>query len=56
MVKKVLKVPEVCSLKPTNGLWLWHSWQCGRFRYQRTRFRIQSSATFIEQLFTVNCL
>ena len=27
----------------------------GRFRYQRTRVQIQSLATFIEQLFTVNC-
>ena len=36
------------------GQWLWHSWQRGRFRYQRTQFRIQPSATFIEQLSTVN--
>ena len=33
---------------------VWHSWQRGRFRYQRTRVRIQSLAIFIEQLFTVN--
>ena len=31
------------------------SWQCVRFRYQRTRVRIQSLASFIEH-FTVNCL
>ena len=38
------------------GKWLWRSWQSGRFQYQRTRVRIQSLATFIEHLFTVNCL
>ena len=37
------------------GQWLWYSWQHGRFRIQRTRVRIQSPATFIKQLFTVNC-
>ena len=31
--------------------WLWHSWQCCHFRYQRIRVRIKSSATLIEQLF-----
>ena len=36
--------------------WLWRSWQSGRLRYQRTRVRFQSSATFIEHLFTVNYL
>ena len=36
--------------------WLWHSWQRSRFQCQRARVRIQSSATFIGQLFTVNCL
>ena len=35
------------------GKWLWRSWQSGCLRYQRTRVRIQSSATFIEHLFTV---
>ena len=30
--------------------------QSCRFLYQRTRVRIQSLATFIEHLFTVNCL
>ena len=35
------------------GQWLWHSWQRGPFQYQRSRVRIQSPATFIEQLFTV---
>ena len=39
-----------------NGKWLWRNWQSGRLRYQRTRVRFQSSATFIEHLFTVNCL
>ena len=34
--------------------WLWRSWQSGRFQYQRTQVRIQSSATFIEHVFTVN--
>ena len=38
------------------GQWLWRSWQSSHFRYQRTRVRIQSSATFIEHLFTVNCV
>ena len=38
------------------GKWLWRSWQSGRFQYQRTRVQIQSSATFIEHLLTVNCL
>ena len=33
-------------------MWTWHSWQRGRFQYQRIRVGIQSSATFIEQLFT----
>ena len=32
------------------GQWLWHSWQHGRFRYQRTRVRIQSWATFSEHI------
>ena len=32
------------------GQWLWHSWQHGRFRYQRSWVRIQSLATFIKQL------
>ena len=36
-----------------KGKWLWRSWQSGRLRYERTRVRIQSSATFIEHLFTV---
>ena len=35
------------------GQWLWRSWQSGHFRYQRSRVRIQSSATFIKHLFTV---
>ena len=38
-----------------QGLWLWHSWQRVCFRYQRTRVRIQSSATFIEQLLLTVC-
>ena len=42
--------------KEIPGQWLWRSWQSGHFRYQRTRVRIQSSATFIEHLFTVNCV
>ena len=37
-----------------EGQWSWCSWQSGRFQYQRTRVRIQSSATFIGHLFTVN--
>ena len=44
------------SFEQLTGQWLWHSWQSGCFRYQRTRVRIQSTATFIEHLFTVNCL
>ena len=43
-------------LKFDWGQWLWSSWQSGRFQFQRTRVQIQSSATFIEHLFTVNCL
>ena len=35
---------------------VWHSWQRGCFWYQSTRVWIRSPATFIEQLFTVNCL
>ena len=31
------------------GQWLWHSRQRGCYRYQRTRVRVQSSASFIEQ-------
>ena len=38
------------------GQWLWRSWQSSCFQYQRTRVRIQSSATFIEHLFTFNYL
>ena len=38
------------------GKWLWRSWQSGCFGCQRTRVRIQSSATFIDHLFTVNYL
>ena len=38
------------------GQWLWHSWQHSWLRYQRTRVRIQSSATFTEQFRNVNCL
>ena len=33
------------------GQWLWHSWQRGRFRYKKTRVRIQSSATFVENIY-----
>ena len=33
---------------------MWRSYQSGRFRYQRTWVRIQSSASFIEHLFSVN--
>ena len=36
--------------------WLWLSWQSSRFQYQRSAVRIQSSATFIEPIFPVNCL
>ena len=28
------------------GQWLWLSWQSGRFRYQRSAVRIQTSAHF----------
>ena len=33
------------------GKWLWRSWQSGRLRYQMTRVRIQSSATFTEHIY-----
>ena len=49
------KNDRLCLTLPSLGLWLWHSWQRGRFRYQRTRVRIQSSATFIEQLLLTVC-
>ena len=35
---------------------MWLSWQSGRFQYQRSAVQIQSSAKFIEQLYTVNCI
>ena len=34
-----------------GGAWLWHSWHSGRFWYQWTWDRIQSSTTFMEQFF-----
>ena len=38
-----------------NGQWLWLSWWSGRFQFQRSAVRIQSSAKiYIE--FTVNCI
>ena len=39
-----------------KGQWLWLSWQSGCFQYQRSAVQIQSSAKFIEQLYTVNCI
>ena len=42
------------KIRIVSGLWLWRSCQCDCFRYQRTQVRIQSMATFIEQLFTVD--
>ena len=45
------------SIKHTkNGQWLWRSWQSSRFRYQRFTVQIQSSAKFVEHMFTVNCI
>ena len=32
------------------GQWLWLSWQSGRFRYQRSAVRIQTSANFYRTL------
>ena len=32
-----------------NGQWLWHSWQSGRFQFQRSAVRIQSSAIFYNE-------
>ena len=40
-------VTFACKILQTWGKWLWRSWQSGHLRYQRTRVRIQSSATFI---------
>ena len=37
-------------------MFVWLSWESGRFQYQRSAVRIQSSAKFIEHLFTVNCI
>ena len=34
--------------------WLWLSWQSGRLQFQRSAGRIQSSAKFIMNLFSVN--
>ena len=49
--------PNLSSkLKIQQGKWLWRSWQGGCLQYERTRVRIQSSATFIEHLVTVSCL
>ena len=45
-----------CVKSAVLGKWLWRSWQSGHLQSQRTRVRIQSSATFIEHLFTVSCL
>ena len=40
-----------------EGQWLQHSWQCGRFRCQSTRVRIESLAKIsIEHLLIVNCI
>ena len=33
--------------KEKYGAGLWHSWQRGRFRFQRTRVRIRSSSTLL---------
>ena len=59
---KLLETLTVEDLGPVPSLfvkypkWLWCNWQSGRLQYQKTRVRIQSSATLIEHLFTVNCL
>ena len=37
----------------STGLWLWLSWQSSRFRYQRSAYRIQSSALIFLNKFTV---
>ena len=55
------KMPNIvdCNNKYFCGQCLWLSWQSGRFRYQRTTVRIQSSAKicfYIEHLFYVNCV
>ena len=42
--------------KVTFGSWMWNIWQCGRFRYQRTRVRIQPSAIFTQTLINVSLL
>ena len=34
---------------------MWLSWQSGRFEHQSSAVRIQSTATFIEPIFPVNC-
>ena len=53
LVIKVLLGPKLFIL----GQWLWLSWGSGRFRFQRSSVRIQSSANFnIEHLITVNCV
>ena len=41
----VLNLEKICT-----GQWLWHSWQRGRFLYQRTSVRMESSANFIEHV------
>ena len=46
--------PSIVRLNMKNyGQWLWHSWQRGRLRYQKTQVRINSWRTFIEQLKTI---
>ena len=49
---------SICQfiVSKSRSQWLWRSWQSGRFQYQWTRVQIQSSATFIEHLLSVNCL
>ena len=50
----VFKWHCVALISNKKGQGFWHSWRRSRLWYQMTRVWIQSSATFIEQLFSVN--
>ena len=46
---------QASKINWTIGPWLWHSWQSGRFRHQRSAVRIPTSAMNYFECISVNC-